>query len=685
MRRHLVVAGYVGWMLALTAAFYAFPSGHLVLWSAISLTSAGAIVVGVLTHRPAHPAGWWLLALAVTLFGAGDTTYNVLATMFGEVNPFPSVADVFYLAMYPVMAAGLVLLIKARTAGRDRGSVLDALSITTALALLSWIFLIDPYVRDAGLTWIERGTSIAYPLGDVLIVATLVRLLITAGRNRAGALLAVGTVALLVSDVGYGLDQLDGSYSDGNVYDLGWALFYLAWGAAALRPSMVDLTVPAPGPSGEMSIRRIALLMGVSLVAPATLLVTTLDGKVRYGPMIAVSSAVLFLLVLARLAGVVTRHRQAVERERILRSAGDDLVSAADADGVVAAVHAAVGRLLPGAHRAALHADGPTAGVPRSDPDAPPRASRLLPVVALEGSAARPADGFATALVCPLAPGAEPSAGRCTGLLRGAAEESELLTLRVALEILASQAALAIERVTLSQEVTRRNNEAYFRTLVQNAHDVILIVDDDGRVRYASPSAATMLGPGSVVGTPVLDLVAPEDRAAAERALLAAWDGRAGSGTRGYRILRTDGGSLAVEWTSRDLRGDPTVDGVVLTLRDVTEQLKLENELTRRAFHDALTGLPNRVRFRERVERALATADDTLVGLLLVDLDDFKLVNDTMGHGAGADHLIIVATRQVSRLRPRATAAPADPRPSTISSTSSPAARSINSVSTSSW
>ena len=84
------------------------------------------------------------------------------------------------------------------------------------------------------------------------------------------------------------------------------------------------------------------------------------------------------------------------------------------------------------------------------------------------------------------------------------------------------------------------------------------------------------------------------------------WSGLTTSGSRGYRIVRTDGASLDVEVTSRDLRDDPTVRGVVLTLRDVTEQRKLEDELTHRAFHDSLTGLANRVLFRDRVERALA-------------------------------------------------------------------------------
>ena len=144
-----------------------------------------------------------------------------------------------------------MLLIRRRTGGRDRGSLLDALSVTTALALLSWIFFIDPYVQDAALTWRERATSIAYPLGDVLLMATLARLLITSGSNRAAALLGAGAVGLLASDVVYGLGQLDGTWAIGSYYDLGWVVFYIAWGLAALHPSMADLTVPRAGAVGR--------------------------------------------------------------------------------------------------------------------------------------------------------------------------------------------------------------------------------------------------------------------------------------------------------------------------------------------------------------------------------------------------------------------------------------------------
>ena len=264
-----------------------------------------------------------------------------------------------------------------------------------------------------------RATSIAYPLGDILLMATLARLLITSGSNRAAALLGAGVAGLLASDVVYGLGQLDGTWAIGSYYDLGWVVFYIAWGLAALHPSMAELTVPMRPPSAEMGLGRIALLMAVSLVAPAALLVESLTGDARSATMIAGSSALLFLIVLVRLSGVVARHRQAVERERTLRAAGADLVSAGDAADLATSVRRAVGRLVPpgATHRPVLLVDGATAGVPGPGADVPEEPSRLLHVADLDGVAAREMDGFATALVCPLVPTDRPIAGASMGLL----------------------------------------------------------------------------------------------------------------------------------------------------------------------------------------------------------------------------------------------------------------------------
>ena len=608
MATRMATVAFGAGMLVLTVAFYAFPAWHLVLWSSLALSSAGAIATGVLIHRPPHPFAWWLLALAVTVFAAGDTTYNVLTTILGRQHPYPSLADVFYLAMYPVAAAGLVLLIRWRTGGRDRGSLLDALSVTTALGLLSWIFLIDPYVQDHGLTWLERATSIAYPLGDILILATLARLLLTTGRNRAAAMLGVGAVGLLGSDVVYGLGQLAGTWAIGSWYDLGWVVFYIGWGLAALRPQMVELTVPVPAPSSEMTIGRIALLMAVSLVAPGVLLADSVTGDVPHGPIIATSSALLFLLVLARLAGVVTRHRQAVERERTLRSAGDDLVSAADGSEVAAAVRTAVARLLPVGvpHRAVLLTDGETTGVPGAD--TPDRASRLLSVDAVEGVAARELSGFTTALSCPLVLADRPTTGPSVGLLLVAADESVLVTLRGALEVLASQAALAVERI----DAEPRDHPAQQRGVLPHARaERPRRHPDRGRRRPASGTPARRRRRCSARGRSSGRPSSTSSRRTTATPPSAPC-GRCGRGCAPPAAAAT--GSCAADGASRRRRGHLPRPARRPDRRRAScspcatspTQRQLERELTHRAFHDSLTGLANRVLFRDRVEQALA-------------------------------------------------------------------------------
>ena len=145
-------------------------------------------------------------------------------------------------------------MVRARSRDRDRQALLDALIVTTGLGLVVWVFLAAPYVQDGTMTATEKGFSIAYPLGDVLLLAVLARLLTGRGAHSSSLrLLTLGTVGLLASDVLYGLIQLDGSWQTGGLVDLGWIVFYVAWGAAALQPDMVQLAEPVRLPPQVLS------------------------------------------------------------------------------------------------------------------------------------------------------------------------------------------------------------------------------------------------------------------------------------------------------------------------------------------------------------------------------------------------------------------------------------------------
>jgi diguanylate cyclase (GGDEF)-like protein/PAS domain S-box-containing protein len=693
-RRQLVLAGYAAWMTLLVAAYYAWPSLRAEAWGLLGLSGVAAIVVGIGLNRPARTAPWLLLAAANLSFVAGQDSFLILTQVMKVRVPFPSFGDVLYLSCYPLYAAGMLIFIFWRTPDHDRRSLIDALTLTVGLALLSWIYLILPNFHVSGLSWLQKSVAIAYPLGDVLVLAMIARLLAPGtARARSVQLLTLGTVGMLASDVSYGLQQLHGTFHTGTVADLGWAAFYASWGAAALHPTMTELTQPVSRQQVEVSPTRLAVLMLASLIAPAVLLTHSSHNHDGTESVIAVFSAVLYLLVLSRLWDVAASHRRALGREREVRRAGASLASAVTVEEVAAAVREATGTLLgPGSPREALLAvrtDGTLRAV-AADPGDLARTGQLgemaqawlplldgpapilLPAAALGEPARAVPDagldepvrallaGCGSILLCPLTLEHRPSGDPLIGVLAVFGEQRILADLAGTLEILAHQAALAVERIMLSQEVIRQDSEAYFRTLVQDTSDAILIVGDDGTVRYATPSAISVFGDITADGAQLWDLVDPTQRDSVARALTYMRN-HAGHGTynEDWEISRRDGRKVQVQVRCSDLRGDRTVRGLVLTLRDVTEQRQLEDELKHQAFHDALTGLPNRLLFQDRAAHGLVRArrDGTTTGVLFVDLDDFKVVNDTMGHGVGDELLVAVGMRLSSQVRSTDTAA----------------------------
>jgi diguanylate cyclase (GGDEF)-like protein len=291
------------------------PLVPVVWYACISLSGAVALFAGTRVHRPTRRLPWYLLAGGQALYACADLVFYLARSVYG-VDQYPYYDDLLYLLSYPLLAAGLIAFVRARTPAWNVSAQIDSLIVTIVAALLLWVYLVSPSVLSSDDSLAARMVSIAYPSMDLLLIAVAIRLVMGAGTRSTSFLLLIAAIAIMfAADVGYGYLELTSSYVPGGVLEGLWLIVVLGLGTAALHPSMAGMTEPAEVAGPQLSLGRFVLLTGVSLAAPVLLLVQHLRGAEPHVVAFAVACILLFSLTLARVGTLAQAQRRMADTD----------------------------------------------------------------------------------------------------------------------------------------------------------------------------------------------------------------------------------------------------------------------------------------------------------------------------------------------------------------------------------
>ncbi|GAA4600342.1 diguanylate cyclase (GGDEF)-like protein [Actinoplanes octamycinicus] len=274
------------------------------------------ILAGIRRHRPAHPAGWVLLAVGQATYAAADVVYSFDVWSTGELAE-PTPGDVLYLSSYLFTGAAVLTFIRRRTPGWDFATAVDALVIALSAGLLTWEFLVEPVAQDSTLPLAAKLTEVSYPVLDLMLLILAVRLMLGSGARGGALYLLFGYLGLMfVADTGYAVIGLLGGANTTEPFTAAlWAVSIGLLGACALHPAMRDFDARGPVAAPDAGPARLALLTAAVLMVPGLQLGEHLAGKDLNVPLTSSACAIMFLLVVARMAGLVAAHRRAADTD----------------------------------------------------------------------------------------------------------------------------------------------------------------------------------------------------------------------------------------------------------------------------------------------------------------------------------------------------------------------------------
>lgn len=584
--------------------------------------------------------GWRFVGLACASWAAGNAVWAVYELVLDRDAPFPSPADIGYLGFVPLALIGIVLLGPSfRTVGTFKRTM-DVILITVGLGGVGWILVLSPVAASTEGV-LEQGLSLAYPIGDLVMLAvTLSVITVTRGRGRALTLLPLGLIFFALADASFAYMTATGQYTSGDLTAWAWfGGFLLMALAAGPPPPPVEVDLAEQHWFAEIVTNFPAIVVGAVVV----------DQQLDDGSVSATTIGLILVVGVLNVARHLASSRQTTslnrvlaekvralqaERERthlVIDEARDPYVEL-DRDGHILVWNGPAEAVFGWKAEEVL-------GRPITD---------IVPEDNREGSERRMAEFVATGDASIWDEGVD---------VRYLRPDGSEVPIEIAAWHTGEDDAYRVHAFVwdiserLAEQALLEASEAKWQALVRHSSDMTIVLDAEGRLAQEVPTTRTLLGyrDHENHGRHFADLIHPQDleRVADRFALVLAQPGH--QERERVRIRRFDGGWAHVEAIATNLVDEPSIQGVVCNLRDITEQVAAEDELKRQARRDPLTGLPNRNLMTAALAKICTEAQEGHAALLLMDLDGFKDINDGLGHDVG-DQLLVEIGHRLDRV-----------------------------------
>ncbi len=310
----VVLLGFVGFLGLVDA------SEHTVLvvnnlLQTVSAVGAGLVCAAVAWRsETAHRPGWAAMAVALVGWGLGQAYWSWSEIVAERATPFPSPADIGFLIFPAAAAVAVGRFQKGAWRGRSQlRTVSDGLLVSTSLFIISWVVVLDSVYAAGGDSRLAFGVALAYPIGDLVVVTLVFRLLAqrSSGRLSMG-LLSAGLLAMGVADSGFAYLSTAGTYSTGSVIDVGWVAAFLLCAVAAVADSADD----TDGREVEAGVSRLGLFLPLLPFCLGIIMVAVAAWRVELDRTLVVAGALLVVLIVLRQLLVLTENHHLVATVR---------------------------------------------------------------------------------------------------------------------------------------------------------------------------------------------------------------------------------------------------------------------------------------------------------------------------------------------------------------------------------